>query len=119
MNRPESNHDEREVAKAMGLFGNDFKKINLKLDAILNRLASIQKKEERIMASLLDLEAAVTENTTLDGSIIELVNGLAVQIDALKTDPVKLAALATSLRASSAAISAAILANTPAEPPPA
>jgi chromosome segregation ATPase len=118
MSDQDSNHDDkREVVRAMGLFGNEFKKINLKLDAILNRLASIQKKEERIMASLDDIELAVTENTTLDGSIVEMVNGLAAQIEALKTDPVKLAALATSLRASSAAITAAILANTPVEPP--
>ena len=64
-----------------------------------------------------DLTVAVEENTVLDNSIITLVDGLAAQITALKDDPVKLAALATSLKASSAAISAAIQANTPAPPP--
>lgn len=65
-----------------------------------------------------DLTVAVEENTVLDSSIITLVNGLAAQILALKDDPAKLAALAASLKTSSAAIAAAIQANTPAEPPP-
>jgi seryl-tRNA(Sec) selenium transferase len=94
------------------------KLLNLKLDAILKKLAQIQEKEEHMSKELDDLEVAVTENTTLDGSIVELVSGLAAQIEALKTDPVKLQALATSLRTSSAAISAAIQANVLPEPPP-
>lgn len=66
------------------------------------------------MSAELDaLEAAVTENEGLDESIIQLVNGLAAQIATLKEDPVKLQALADSLRTQSAALSAAIQANTP------
>jgi prefoldin subunit 5 len=87
---------------------------NQKLDAILRKLQAIQRKEEHMSAELDALEVAVNENTTLDGSIILLVQGLAAQIEALKDDPIKLAALAASLKASSQAISDAIQANTPA-----
>ena len=69
---------------------------------------------------LQDLESAVAENTSIDQSAILLLEQLSEQIDALKDDPVKLAALAANLKASSAALAAAVLANTPAapEPPP-
>jgi len=90
--------------------------VSEKLDEILIILESIQRKEAHMSKELDELQAAVEENTVLDGSIIELVNGLAAQILDLKDDPAKLAALAASLKTSSSAIAAAIQANTPVAP---
>lgn len=59
------------------------------------------------------LELEVSRNTEVDQSAITLLNGLAAQIEALKTDPVKLQALADNLRSSSDALAAAVVANTP------
>lgn len=94
------------------------KEINAKLDTIIGMLLESKKKEIHMSKELDDLHAAVEENTSLDNSIIELVNGMAAQILSLKDDPVKLAALAASLKASSAAISAAVAANTTVPPEP-
>ena len=108
------------------------KEIHRKLDALIIEMAVIRsnisnvvtmlqasaEKEKHMTKELDVLQAAVEENTSLDNSIITLVDGLAVQIAALKDDPAKLAALAASLKASSAAISAAITANTPVPPEP-
>ena len=67
------------------------------------------------MASdLTVLTAEVTKNTEVDQSAIVLLNGLSAQIAALKNDPAALQALADSLNASSAAMAAAVVANTPA-----
>jgi hypothetical protein len=69
------------------------------------------------MADLTALQAEVARNTDVDSSAITLLNGLAAQIEQLKTDPAALQALADSLRQSSDALSAAIVANTPAPQP--
>jgi hypothetical protein len=90
------------------------KGINDKLDAILRATQEIKMKEEHMSKELDALEVAVSENTSLDDSIIVLVNDLAAQIVAMKDDPVKLQALADSLTAKSAALAAAIQANTTA-----
>jgi len=92
--------------------------IHRKLDAILELLRDIKKKEIIMSKELDALEVAVTENTALDTSIIALVEGLAAQIEEMKDDPAKMEALAASLREKSAALAAAIQANTPAPPTP-
>lgn len=66
------------------------------------------------MADLTALTAEVTRNSDVDQSAIILLNGLAAQIVALKTDPVALQALADQLKASSTALADAVTANTPA-----
>ena len=70
------------------------------------------------MASELDtLTAQVAANTTVIQSAITLINGIADRITAAGVDPVKLAALATSLKTDDDALAAAVLANTPVTPP--
>jgi len=103
----------------------DLYEVHKKLDTITHALKLVlanqkvsAEKERHMTQQLDDLTVAVEENTTLDGSIIQLVDGLAAQIAALKDDPAKLTALAASLREKSAAIAAAIAANTPVVPPP-
>lgn len=88
--------------------------INFKLDRILRVLKDIQLKEEQMSIELEALTIQVTENTNLEQSAITLIEGIAAQLIAIKDDPVKIAALATSLKASADNLAAAITANTPA-----
>ena len=68
------------------------------------------------MASLADLQAAVTaEDTVIDGAIT-LINGLAAQIAALAPNQAAIDALAADVQAKSDALAAAITANTPPQP---
>ena len=89
--------------------------INFKLDRILRVLKDIQLKEEQMSVELDALTIQVTENTNLEQSAITLIEGIAAQLIAIKDDPVKIAALATSLKTSADNLAAAIVANTPTE----
>lgn len=74
-----------------------------------------QQEIETIMANLDNITAAVQREESVDQSIVALVQGLAQQIEALKTDPAALQALADRLNASADAVAAAVTANTPAD----
>lgn len=69
------------------------------------------------MAAIDDLTAQVAANTTVIGSALTLIQGLAAALAAAGTDPVKLAALQASLKQSDDDLAAAVAANTPAAPP--
>ncbi len=72
-------------------------------------------QEITAMSAILDrLTADVATLTSVDESAIALLNGLAQQIRDNAGDPAALAALADSLEAENANLSAAITANTPA-----
>ena len=60
------------------------------------------------------LTKQVTENETVEGSAVTLMNNLSAIIAANKTDPAALQALSDSLKNSADALAAAITANTPA-----
>lgn len=66
------------------------------------------------MADLTALTAEVARNTAVDESAITLLNGLAAQLAAVATDPAAVLALSAQLSASSDALAAAVVANTPA-----
>ena len=70
-----------------------------------------------IEAALAELQAEVDRNTTVDGSAVALISGLAAQIIAAANDPAAVRALGTALKNSTDALAAAVAANTPAEPP--
>ena len=80
---------------------------------LLNQLL---QKVNAMTVEIEQLTVEVAANTAVDQSAIILLNGLSAQILALKDDPVKLAALAAELNASSSALAAAVAANTPAAP---
>lgn len=61
-----------------------------------------------------DLTNQVTENVTVEGSAIVLINGFAARLEAAGTDPVKLTQLKNDLKTSASALAAAVAANTPA-----
>jgi hypothetical protein len=96
-----------------GMLGTVLARLTLmeaKLDVVIRR-------EETIMADLAALEAQVATNTAVDQSAIVLITNIAAMLEAAKTDPARVQALADQLRGSADALGAAVLANTPAAPP--
>lgn len=92
--------------------------VHHRLDNLFRIMRTLVEMDEILMTDLSDVQAAVTENATVDQSAIALINGLADKIDSMATDPAALAQLSADLRASSTDLAAAVSANTPAETPP-
>jgi cell division septum initiation protein DivIVA len=88
-------------------------RVTERLDQILTRLGGIARQETHIMQELDDLTTQVKANTDAEQSAIVLINGIAARIAAAGTDPVVLQALTDSLKGSSDALAAAVIANTP------
>ena len=82
-------------------------------EAALNLLL---KQESKVMSALDDLRQQVQENTDLEQSAVEAIQGIAEQLrEALNNDDTAaLQALSQQLDASAAGLAAAIAANTPA-----
>jgi uncharacterized protein YoxC len=80
------------------------------------QIDAILSNQEKIMATLDDLQADVTAEDTVIDSAITLLKGLADALKAAGTDPAKLAALHTDITAKTDALAAAVAANTPAAP---
>jgi len=71
------------------------------------------------MSAELDaLTAQVQANTDAEQSAITLLTNLHAMLEAAGTDPAKLSALKDTLKNSSDALAAAVVANTPAAPTP-
>lgn len=68
------------------------------------------------MSNLDSLTAAVKANTDVEQSAIALIADIAQRLADAKTDPAAVQALADQLNANAAALSAAVVANTPAAP---
>lgn len=69
------------------------------------------------MTNQLDaLKAQVAANKDATESAITLIKGLAVKIEACKTDPVAIQALVDDLKGQQDNLAAAVVANTPSEP---
>ena len=99
----------------------DITVLNTKLDVILTQLGvgnrllqAVKTEEDKIMATVDDIQADVTaEDTVIDGAVT-LIQGIAAALKAAGTDPAKLAALHNDITTKSAALAAAVAANTPA-----
>lgn len=89
-----------------------------RLDAIEATLAIINRKLDKIMATVDTIQADVTAENTVIDSAVTLLQGLSDQLRAAGTDPAKLDALATSIEGKTAQLAAAIVANTPGAPAP-
>ena len=92
-----------EVAQIKRMVRHGFKRVNSDLLFI----------KEKLMV-LDDLEAAVARETTVVDSVLALVSKLLADIEANKTDPVRLQAIVDTVRANDDKLSAAVVANTPA-----
>lgn len=92
------------------------KRIEAKLDLLL-------KNQGVVMFDLTALQTAVTNDTTVDGSVETLLTQLTAQISTLiansgnTVDPVALQAIVTQINANAATLSAAVVANTPVSTP--
>ncbi len=86
--------------------------------ALLNQLLG---QGDEMQADLVTLTAQVAENTSVEGSAVTLIQGIAKQLaDAIAANnPAALDALQAQLNASATALAAAITANTPVAPTPA
>lgn len=100
----------------MGLFG-WVGRIEKKLDTIITLLERLLNQEMTMSKELDDLTAQVAANTQVEQSAVTLIQGIAAQLAAAGTDPVKLQALHDQLKSSADALAAAVAANTPAAPP--
>lgn len=78
--------------------------------------ALINQLKDLIMATLADLQSAVTAEDTVIDSAVTLINGLAAQIAALKPNQAAIDSLAADVKARAASLSAAVAANTPTPP---
>lgn len=87
-----------------------------KLDAIQLKLNLINKKENTIVTLIDDTLADVQAQTTVVSSVVTLLQSLSAQIAAAGTDPVKLQAIKDQIDQNSAAMAAAVTANTPTAP---
>lgn len=80
----------------------------------LARDVSLMRKQlEAIMATLNDVQTAVTAEDTVIDSAVALIQGLAAQIAALQPTQAAIDALANDVKAKTVALSAAVLAGTP------
>lgn len=92
--------------------------LHSKLDNILYALRAIQGVLKTMAVTLQTLTADVQNETVLDQSIINLLNNIAAELKAAGTNQALLDQLHASITSNSAAIAAAIAANTPAGPLP-
>jgi len=84
----------------------------------LGLLKQIVTKENQIMASIQDVTAAIANESTVDDSIIALLNGIVQQLkDAqASNDPAALDAVVAGIQANTQKIQDAVTANTPVAP---
>lgn len=90
----------------------------------LQILALLQQEERQIVATqqtMTDLQNAITNNNTVVGSAVTLIQGIAKQLaDAVaSSDDAAVENLVAQLNTDAHALAAAVAANTPAAPAPA
>lgn len=85
-------------------------------EEIATLLKQILKKESLIMATMQELQAAVQRNTSVDDSVITLLQGISQQLkDAqAQNDPKAIQDVITQLDADTQKMTDAVTANTPA-----
>jgi hypothetical protein len=94
-----------------------FRQINEKLDLIIKNQTIEKGARNKMAVTLDDILANAKDETTVDNSIIALLNSISAQLTAAGQDPAKLQAVNDLITANKAAIAAAVVANTPAAPP--
>lgn len=85
------------------------------LGQLRTEIAILNTKTSKIMADLTQIEQEVAEAKTAQQSAVILLQSLKQKLDEAGTDPVKLKALSDDLSASTDALAAAVVANTPSE----
>lgn len=83
---------------------------------VLSALGQLNIQGAQIMATLADVQAAVTAEDTVVDSAVTLLQGLAAQVAALTPNQAAIDALAADIGAKTQALADAVAANTPAAP---
>ena len=78
---------------------------------------ALKERIDTIMATLKDVQDAVTAEDTVVDSAIALLQGLATQVAALQPNQSAIDALAADINAKTSALANAVAANTPAATP--
>ena len=103
--------------KAASMFGGTTINVHLAnadaLHQIQTSLDSINSKLEKLMASLADVQAAVTAEDSVVDSAIVLLQGLAAAVAALQPNQAAIDALAADITGKTQALADAVAANTP------
>jgi peptidoglycan hydrolase CwlO-like protein len=92
--------------------------IPAELRSIRESLHSLHRKLDTMSTALSDLQAAVAAQTTVDASVVTLLQGLSAQLTAALAagDDTAVEAAAQAIAANTATLAAAVTANTPAAP---
>jgi len=91
---------------------------NNKLDLLLNLLIQVIRKENYIMATIQDINAAIAAESSVDDSIIALLDGIVQQLKSAQAsnDPAALDIVIAGITANTKKIQDAVTANTPVTP---
>jgi ubiquitin-protein ligase len=89
-----------------------------RIDQVIDLLHNVIAKENKIMATLTDLQNSVAAQTTVESSIVTLLDGIAQQLrDAqANNDPAAIQAVIDQIDSNTKAMSEAVTRNTPAAP---
>ena len=87
-----------------------------RFDVVIRKLDLMMQRQEYVMATMEDLKAAVTRNTSVDDSVLALLTGISQQLkDAqASNDPQAIADVIAQLDANTQKMTDAVTANTPA-----
>ena len=106
------------MADTLDLVLGETRAINRRLDRLERGQFFELKMERQLMATLQDVQDAVTAEDTVIDSAVALIQGLAAQVAGLQPNQQAIDALAADIKGKSDALAAAVAANTPAAPPP-
>jgi chromosome segregation ATPase len=90
--------------------------IERSLARIEEHLGAVSESQEEVVADLSALRDEVAANTSATNSVVQLVNGLADQLEAAKDNPEEVAALAAEIRANTDTLVSAINENVEVNP---
>jgi len=90
----------------------------MQLERVLAQLETVLEKENQMAATIDDILAGVNTESTVDDSIITLLNNIAQQLANAGVPQAKIDAIMSVIQANQAKVTAAVTANTPAAPPP-
>jgi hypothetical protein len=90
--------------------------IQIKLDMIYAVVKDIQRKEERQMLGIADIQANVVAQGTVVESVVTLLTQLSAMLNEAKQDPAKVQEIIDQININTAALAEAVVINTPATP---
>jgi hypothetical protein len=93
--------------------------MHARFDRLEGAMALQLLSERKVLHMASDLETAVAGVSSVTGSVLTLIQGMADKVAATAGDPAKVQALVDELNADHARLAAAVAANTPASPVPA